>query len=81
MTQLSRGTSHTQGSTQAVGGARRDLVRDVMTRDVRVARPETSLRELVRAIGDHHVHALPVVDDRRHVLGIVAVSDHGIYLG
>lgn len=75
MTQLSRGTSHTQGSTLGVGGARRDLVRDAMTRDVRVARPETSLRELVRAIGDHHVHALPVVDDRRHVLGIVAVSD------
>jgi len=51
------------------------LVRDVMTRDVRVACPETTLRELVRTIGDHHVHALPVVDDVRRVLGIVAVSD------
>jgi CBS domain-containing protein len=51
------------------------LVRDVMTRDVRVACPETTLRELVRTIGDHHVHALPVVDDARRVLGIVAVSD------
>jgi len=47
----------------------------VMTRDVRVACPETTLRELVRAIGDHRVHALPVVDDVRRVLGIVAVSD------
>jgi len=75
MTQPSRKTSHTQGSTQAVGGARRDLVRDVMTRDVRVAHPKTTLRELVRVIGDHHVHALPVVDDVRRVLGIVAVSD------
>jgi len=46
-----------------------------MTRDVRVASPETTLRELVRAMGDHHVHALPVVDDMRRVLGIVAVSD------
>ncbi|HEY8653540.1 MAG TPA: CBS domain-containing protein [Dermatophilaceae bacterium] len=46
-----------------------------MTRDVRVACPETTLRELVRTIGDHHVHALPVVDDARRVLGIVAVSD------
>ncbi len=51
------------------------MVRDVMTRDVRVARPETTLRELVRAIRDHHVHALPVVDDQRRVLGVVAVSD------
>src|SRR5665647_778933 len=75
MTQPSRKPSHTQGSTKVVGGARRDLVRDVMTRDVRVARPETTLRELVRAIWDHHVHALPVVDDLRRVLGIVAVSD------
>jgi len=75
MTQPSRKTSHTQGSSQAVGGARRDLVRDVMTRDVRVACPETTLRELVRTIGDNRVHALPVVDDVRRVLGIVAVSD------
>lgn len=52
-----------------------DLVRDVMTRDVRVACPQTTLRELVRTIGDHHVHALPVVDDVQRVLGVVAVSD------
>ena len=75
MTQPSRKRSHTQGSTQVLVGARNGLVRDVMTRDVRVARPETTLRELVRAIWDHHVHALPVVDDLRRVLGIVAVSD------
>jgi len=64
-----------QEPTQVVGGARSDLVRDVMTRDVRVACPETTLRELVRVIRDHHVHGLPVVDDLRRVLGIVAVSD------
>ena len=51
------------------------LVRDVMTREVLVARPEMTFRELVRAIEDHHVHALPVVDDQRRVLGIVAESD------
>lgn len=75
MTQPSRKPSHMQEPTQVVGGARSDLVRDVMTRDVRVACPETTLRELVRAIRDHHVHGLPVVDDLRRVLGIVAVSD------
>jgi len=51
------------------------LVRDVMTREVLVARPEMTFRELVRVIEDHHVHALPVVDDQRRVLGIVAESD------
>lgn len=51
------------------------LVSDVMTRDVFVAHPETSFRELVRLISDHHVHALPVVDERRSVLGMVTESD------
>jgi len=51
------------------------LVSDVMTREVLVARPETTFRELVRLIEDHHVHALPVVDESRRVLGIVAESD------
>lgn len=51
------------------------LIRDVMTRDVVVARPETGFREIVRQIEDKHVHALPVVDERRRVLGIVAESD------
>lgn len=51
------------------------LVCDIMTRDVLVARPETTFRELVRLIEDHHVHALPVVDELRRVIGIVAESD------
>jgi CBS-domain-containing membrane protein len=51
------------------------LVCDVMTRDVLVARPEATFRELVRLIEDHHVHALPVVDELGRVLGIVAESD------
>jgi CBS domain-containing protein len=51
------------------------LVRDVMTRDVIVARRESTFRELVRLIDDHHVHGLPVVDERRRVLGMVVESD------
>ena len=46
-----------------------------MTREVVVARPETTFREAVRLIEDHHVHALPVVDETRHTLGMVAESD------
>jgi CBS domain-containing protein len=51
------------------------LVRDVMTHDVFVVRPETTFREVVRLIEDHHVHALPVVDEQQRVLGMVAESD------
>jgi len=51
------------------------LVRDVMTRDVLVVRPETTFREVVRLIEDHHVHALPVVDEQQRVQGMVAESD------
>jgi CBS-domain-containing membrane protein len=53
----------------------RSLVRDVMTREVLVARTATTFRELVRLIEENHVHALPVIDDQRRVLGIVAGSD------
>lgn len=51
------------------------LVSGVMTREVLVAHPETSFREVVSVIEDHHVHALPVVDELRRVLGMVAGSD------
>lgn len=48
---------------------------DVMTREVLVAHPDTSFREVVRLIEAHQVHALPVVDELRQVLGMVAGSD------
>ena len=51
------------------------LVRDVMTRDVLVVRPETTFREVVRLIEEHHVHALPVVDEQQRIKGMVAESD------
>ena len=51
------------------------LVSEVMTGDVLVTRPETTFRELVRLIEDHHVGALPVVDELGRVLGVVAESD------
>ena len=51
------------------------LVRDVMTREVLVVRPETTFREVVRLIEEHHVHALPVVDEQHRVQGMVAESD------
>ena len=50
-------------------------VQDVMTRDVVVAHESTPFHELIELLSRHHVHASPVVDDARHVLGIVCDSD------
>jgi CBS-domain-containing membrane protein len=50
-------------------------VRDVMTRPVVSALRETPFKELVRLMGEHAVSALPVLDSRRRVLGVVSEAD------
>lgn len=50
-------------------------VSEVMTSDVVTLSPNDSWLCAVRYIVNHHVHALPVVDDERRVVGIVAESD------
>jgi CBS domain-containing protein len=50
-------------------------VRDVMTREVVCARLSTPYQELVGLLAERHVSAVPVVDDARHVLGVVSESD------
>jgi CBS-domain-containing membrane protein len=46
-------------------------VAEVMKRDVVTVRPETTFREAVRLVDEHHVDGLPVVDDDRRVVGVV----------
>jgi len=48
---------------------------DVMTRDVVTVRPDDSLFRVRILINEHRVKALPVVDDERRVIGIVAIVD------
>jgi CBS domain-containing protein len=50
-------------------------VKDVMTSQVICARPSTPYKELVRLLAERHVSAVPVVDDERHVLGVVSEAD------
>jgi CBS domain-containing protein len=50
-------------------------VSSVMTRDVVTVAPDDSWLTAVRSISEHHVHALPVVDADRRVVGVVAESD------
>jgi CBS-domain-containing membrane protein len=51
------------------------LVRDVMTRDVVVVDPDTPYREIVDSLVRRKVAAVPVVDENRHVLGVVSEAD------
>jgi CBS domain-containing protein len=53
----------------------RQRVQDVMTTDVVCAHPNTSYKDLVELLATRRVSAVPVVDDRRHVLGVVSEAD------
>jgi CBS domain-containing protein len=50
-------------------------VRDVMTTRVATASPDTTYKQLVQLLAEHRVSAVPVVDERRHVLGVVSEAD------
>jgi CBS domain-containing protein len=50
-------------------------VGDVMTRDVRVVRRSTPLKEIARQLVDHGVSAMPVLDEEDRLLGVVSEAD------
>ncbi|MFI8454643.1 CBS domain-containing protein [Kitasatospora sp. NPDC085464] len=50
-------------------------VGDVMTREVVTARPGTTFKEIVGLLHRNDITAVPVVDDRRHPVGIVSEAD------
>ncbi len=50
-------------------------VRDVMTQRVYRVHPETRVRELIELMTSHEVRAVPVVGEKREVLGIVTDRD------
>jgi CBS-domain-containing membrane protein len=54
---------------------RRTTVADVMTTDVVSVGPDTGFDDVARALCDHHVRAIPVLDGAGHVLGVVSEAD------
>ena len=50
-------------------------VQDVMTRDVACAHEDTRYKDLVKLLASRGVSALPVVDSRGRVLGVVSEAD------
>lgn len=51
------------------------LVREVMTRDVITATPETPIREIIEVMLDEQISAIPILNDRYHPVGILTTTD------
>ncbi|OGA24522.1 MAG: hypothetical protein A3I02_15260 [Betaproteobacteria bacterium RIFCSPLOWO2_02_FULL_67_26] len=49
--------------------------RDVMTKTVAFISPDASVREVAQLLVKRRISAVPVVDDRNHVIGIVSEGD------
>ena len=47
----------------------------IMTRQLVAVRPNTALRAAARVMLDHKISCLPVVDNKRHCIGIITLRD------
>jgi CBS domain-containing protein len=54
---------------------RKPVVADVMTRDLVTVGPDTPFKDVVDLIVGHEVSAVPVVDERNTLLGVVSEAD------
>ena len=54
---------------------RQRTVSDLMTRDVVSVQPGATFKDVVKALADNEVTAVPVVDDDMRPLGIVSEAD------
>lgn len=50
-------------------------VADVMTHDVYAVEPATPVSEVVTLLVDHALRCLPVIDEKRHVIGVISEGD------
>ncbi len=48
---------------------------DIMTRKVVTVRPDSAAGTVARLLLDHHIGAVPVIDDDNRVIGIVSQAD------
>ncbi len=49
--------------------------RDIMTTPVITVSPDTSIKELVRILGEHRINGAPVIDKDSRLIGIVTEAD------
>jgi len=49
--------------------------KDIMTTSIITVKPDTSIKELVRVLGEHRINGVPVLDDNSRLAGIVTEAD------
>ncbi len=50
-------------------------VRDIMQSEVITVGPDTTVRELAEILAEHKISGVPVIDEGRHVVGMVSEAD------
>jgi CBS-domain-containing membrane protein len=50
-------------------------VRDIMTQEVLTVQAETSVNDVAKLLGQHDISGVPVIDDRRRVIGVITELD------
>ena len=50
-------------------------VADVMSRDPITVKPQTSIKEAIKILVEHHISGLPVVDDAGKAVGVISETD------
>jgi CBS domain-containing protein len=69
------GDTSSPGATAKNGGFPPFGVGEVMTRTVVSAYPGAPFKKIARALVRNRIHAVPVLDERRRVIGVVSASD------
>lgn len=47
----------------------------IMSKDVLSGTPETTIKDAVRILTHHHIKTLPILNEKKHVIGIVSLAD------
>lgn len=61
--------------TPGIGSQKAEVVGQIMTAEVSLATVATPVAELVRQLSDRGLHHIPVVDEKKKVVGMVTQSD------
>ena len=63
-------------SKRAIGSKEGAMkVAELMVSDVKAVAPDMSVSDAVALMTEHHISALPVVDGRSHLLGVLSTTD------
>jgi CBS domain-containing protein len=51
------------------------LIRDIMTSPIITVDPKMTIYECARVMSKHHIHHLPVMDNKKRLVGIISATD------